>query len=147
MSEGFHNLASVPSRTRPACENEKQAKEKGGHDTCPAQQADVLWGSLWVAARGRGQPDVKHTLVLQVVTSASCLLLPLELCPTCCSCLDYLPTVTSVLRWKHRQNLNVNIHAADWQNEQTDECLSLCGTHPSNERLLCHIVCRRNDHF
>lgn len=115
-----------------------------GTHTCPAQQADVLWGSLWVAARERGQTDVKHTLVLQVVTFASCLLLPLELCPTCCSCLDYLPTVTSVLRWK--QNLNVNI-LADWQNEQTDECLSLCGNHPSNERLPCHIVCRRNDRF
>lgn len=118
-----------------------------GINTCPAQQADVLWGSLWVAAGEKGQTDVKHGLVLHVVTFVSCLPLPLELRPTCCSCLDYLPTVTSVLRWKHRRNLNVNILAVDRQNEQTEQCLSLRCNHPSNERLPHHIVCWRNDHF
>lgn len=118
-----------------------------GTTTSPAQQADVLRGSFWVAVRERGHTDVKHTLVLHIVTFASRLLLPLEVRPTCCSCLDYLPTVTSALRWKHRKNLNANILAVDWQNEQTEECLSLCGNHPSNERLPPHIVCWRNDHF
>lgn len=64
---------------------------------------------------------------------------PLELGPTCCFCLDYLPTVTSVLRWKHRPNLNVNILAADGRNEQTEECLSQRRNHPSNERLPRHM--------
>lgn len=53
MSEGFHNSTGAHFCTTVACEYEKQAEERRGEgtDTCPAQQADVLWGSLGVAAR------------------------------------------------------------------------------------------------
>jgi len=145
MSEGFHNLAGVPSRTRPACENEKQAKEKGGHKYLPGTAGRCSTRVIVSCSHGKRTDWCKTYTCF--ASCHFCLLLPLELGPTCCSCLDYLPTVTSVLRWKHRQDLNVNILEVDGQNEQTDECLSLRGNHPSNERLPRHIVCPRNDHF
>lgn len=50
-------------------------------------------------------------------------------------------------KMKASENLNANILVVDRQNEQTEECLSLCGSHPSNERLHLHIVYWRNGHF
>ncbi len=144
MSEGFHNLAGVSFRSKPACENEKQAKERGRHKYLPGTAGRCSMRVIVSCSKGKRTDWCK---TYTCFAHCHIRLLPLELCPTCCSCLDYLPTVTSVLRWKHRQNLNVNILAVDRQNEQTEECLSLCGNHPSNERLPHHIVCWRNDHF
>lgn len=67
MSEGFHNVDYVPFAPEQTVRMRNRPQRGDGINICPAQQADVVCGSFWVAARVRGQADVKHALVLQVV--------------------------------------------------------------------------------
>lgn len=48
-----------------------RVRRADGRYSCPSQQANALWGSLYVTAILRGHTNVKHAVILFAVTSTS----------------------------------------------------------------------------
>lgn len=122
-------LAGVAAHAAPAREDEKQAKETGGHEGAARHSGQMF--------SERGQREVKRgdTLVSHSVMSPSCLPLPPEPCPTCCSIWS-----NTAARAKYRCRYPRRGRAK--KRDGTGRRRS--GSHPSEERLP---LCRRNDRF